>query len=294
MSFARAEEDLQRSYFARLPPGGLLFCCAMLVLFIGVADYLSGQFSSDLFYLVPIALEAWHGGRRRGQLLAALAAACWLLVHIQERDELPALVRLWNGTVRLAFFLIAAALLARLRAALAREEALARFDALTGALNRRFFYLLAQREILRARRHGQPLTIAYLDLDDFKQVNDRQGHAAGDELLRRFAELVRDRIRATDLFARLGGDEFALLLLETSAAGGRQALEKLQQLFAEQFNPTPVTFSIGAITFAADLPDIEDMIQRADALMYRIKQSGKNGIEYQVVSEAADTAPPER
>jgi diguanylate cyclase (GGDEF)-like protein len=232
---------------------------------------------------VPIALEAWHGGRRRGLLIAALASACWFLVHTQERLELPVLVRLWNGAVRMSFFTIAAALLARLRAALTREETLARYDALTGALNRRFFYLLAQREILRARRQGQPLTIAYLDLDNFKQVNDTHGHEAGDELLRRFVELVRQHIRGTDLIARLGGDEFALLFPDTAVAGGRHVLDKLQELVSAQLADSPVTLSIGALTFAADVPDIEELVHRADELMYRLKRGGKNAIEFQVV-----------
>ncbi|MGE3803901.1 MAG: GGDEF domain-containing protein [Gemmataceae bacterium] len=286
--------DLQRSLFARLPTGVLLLVCVLMLALIGLADYFSGQeLASDLFYLVPVALAAWYAGRNQGLLIGTLAAALWLLVKTYERAELHPAIHLWNGGVRLAFFVFAAALIARLRAALVREEALARYDALTGTLNRRFFYLLAQREIERARRQGHPLTIAYLDLDNFKQVNDRQGHAAGDDLLRRFADIVRAHIRATDLLARLGGDEFALFFPETDASGGQHALEKLRALIHDELRlaESPVTISVGALTLQGELPDIEQLVHRADDLMYRNKHGGKNAIQFESGSQSLTLTP---
>src|SRR6185312_6159583 len=105
---------------------------------------------------------------------------------------------------------------------------LARIDALTGVANGRTFYDLARVELCRFQRTGRPFTVAYLDLDNFKQVNDRLGHPAGDDLLRRVAQVLRDNTRVLDVPARLGGDEFALLLPETDAEDALPVLSKLR------------------------------------------------------------------
>ncbi|WP_051036080.1 GGDEF domain-containing protein [Stanieria cyanosphaera] len=118
----------------------------------------------------------------------------------------------WNASVRLGFFLITASLLAALKQAYEEQQKLARTDFLTELINRNFFLELLQLESLRSLRYQRPFTLAYLDIDDFKLINDRYGHHHGDKLLKIITQTIKKEIRATDIFARLVGDEFALLL----------------------------------------------------------------------------------
>lgn len=116
----------------------------------------------------------------------------------------------------------------QLEAALIKEQELARIDPLTHVSNRRAFYELAEIEIVRARRNGCPLSVAYMDVDNFKFVNDDLGHATGDLVLVTIASTLRSELRASDIVARLGGDEFAILLPETDAESAQAVLDKLR------------------------------------------------------------------
>ncbi len=139
-------------------------------------------------------------------------------------------VLFWNASTRLGFFIVVTVLLALLRRALDQARALSRMDGLTGVTNSRAFRDLATTEIVRARRYGRPFTVAYIDLDHFKTVNDRFGHSSGDTLLRTVAGIMRDAVRASDIVARMGGDEFALLFPETDSDAARAGIEKLRTL----------------------------------------------------------------
>jgi diguanylate cyclase (GGDEF)-like protein/PAS domain S-box-containing protein len=157
-------------------------------------------------------------------------------------------------------------------------------DALTGARNRRFFYEEAEREFARSRRYRQPLSVMMLDIDHFKRVNDTFGHHAGDEVLRRTAEVFRGEIRDGDLFGRLGGEEFAVLMPQTDLAGARMLAERLRATYAElrirgewegEIAPT---VSVGVAETLATDADIEQTIRRADAGLYAAKRAGRNRV----------------
>ena len=258
----------------------------LLIGLIAFIDYLIGpELSLALFYLVPIAALAWRGGYAYGILLSVGALVAWYSVDaLQHTDRLP-VIRLWNGAVHLSFFAVAAGLLARLREALRRERFLARTDLLTGAANGRTFYEATFRELERSARTLRPLTVAYFDLDNFKAVNDRLGHSAGDEVLRRVAAVIQRNTRANDVLARVGGDEFALLLPETDEVGATAALLRLREgLRKETINDGwKVTFSIGAATFIEPPPDVDTVVHRVDALMYAAKRGGKNRVRHEIV-----------
>ncbi len=162
------------------------------------------------------------------------------------------------------------------------EEQLAEIDPLTGALNTRAFIERATREISRSRRHGRPLSLAYMDLDNFKAVNDTKGHAQGDEVLRKVVSTLKSRSRAQDLVARLGGDEFVILFAETDSKGASQAVENLQQTLTKAMEQEgwPVTFSIGLLTHQKPPTDLGEIITTADNLMYGAKKSGKNQVRH--------------
>ena len=165
------------------------------------------------------------------------------------------------------------------------EQQLARTDALTGLSNRRAFLEASSCELERARRSGQPMTVAYVDCDDFKRVNDLLGHAEGDQLLATVGTTLRGETRAVDAVARLGGDEFGLLLVDTDGPTAAALLHRLRVALvaAMREHGWKVGFSIGAVTFAATPATVDDMIGRADQLMYETKRRGKNGLRHEVV-----------
>jgi len=177
---------------------------------------------------------------------------------------------------------------ARLKLALKREKDDARADFLTHVANRRAFYEAASTESTRARRYHRPLTLLYIDLDNFKQVNDSLGHDVGDELLVHVATTLRSNVRTTDVVARLGGDEFTLLLPETDHNAASVVAEKLRTrlLDSMQAKKWPVTFSIGLASFAPPPASVDEMIKRADEAMYSAKLRGKNSVVSALVATA--------
>ena len=156
-------------------------------------------------------------------------------------------------------------------------------DPLTGVENRRGFMVQLERLHARQRRHGHPLSVLMFDLDWFKQVNDRHGHAVGDEVLIQVCQQVGQRLRRSDHLGRLGGEEFAVLLPDTHLEGARAAAEVLCQGVAMQpvmtsVGPVAVTVSVGVAE--VDLNDrAEDALARADAALYRAKSLGRNRVE---------------
>ena len=120
----------------------------------------------------------------------------------------------------------------------------------------------------------------YIDLDNFKQVNDSQGHTAGDDLLRAVAQLMKSALRKTDVAARIGGDEFALLLTETGEDEALLALSHLRSKLHAAMSAAnwPVTFSVGAVAFITPPASADQAIKLADTAMYEVKQGGKNNL----------------
>jgi diguanylate cyclase (GGDEF)-like protein/PAS domain S-box-containing protein len=167
-------------------------------------------------------------------------------------------------------------------ALLEAEKKLARCDALTGLANRRAFYERAEQERKRAARYRRPLSLAYIDLDNFKHVNDTRGHEAGDQVLTTVAAIFGKNLRSEDMAARLGGDEFALLLPEAGDAAAAFVIHKVHRLLtaAMQAKNFPVTFSVGLVTFDPVPDKTEHMVQKADDLMYEVKRQGKNAIRH--------------
>lgn len=151
-------------------------------------------------------------------------------------------------------------------------RALATLDGLTGCYNRRHLLELAARELLRARRHQRALSVLIVDVDDFKFINDSQGHAAGDTLLSRLTTTLRQRLRATDIFGRYGGDEFVIVLPETGADCALLIAEDLCRLAREQ---CAHGLSIGVATLGVEHEDFAALLREADRALYRSKAAGK-------------------
>lgn len=269
-----------------------------VILCVGFADYVTGtEISVTLFYLAPIGFGTWYFGLRAGLLLSTAAAAVSVASDALHRLGVagvgmrPALLA-WNGIAQLGTSIALVLVLAALRSRLESEELLARTDTLTQIANRRAFFEAAALEIERTRRTGRPLTLAYVDADDFKDVNDARGHAEGDALLVEVAHTMRAATRAVDAVARLGGDEFGLLLPETDTLEAKVLLARLRGtlLTAMARRGWTVGFSIGAATFVSPPASVDEMMARADALMYAAKREDKGSIRHAVFDGARHVA----
>jgi diguanylate cyclase (GGDEF)-like protein len=161
---------------------------------------------------------------------------------------------------------------------------LARTDGLTGLFNRRAFLEHLQYRLDLAARSGKPITVAYIDLDDFKRINDWRGHQEGDRVLKLISRTLTMSIRRTDIIARLGGDEFALLMDGANRSSAEHFIAKLRIALDESFvgEPYIVTCSIGCMTFQMPPNNADIALAAADRLMYRVKRQGKNAVFFSV------------
>ena len=271
----------------RLPKKGVYGLSALLAILISLLDLVTGKdLSVSFFYMIPILLTTWRGGLFPGLLLNVVCGAMRLLlvVHWQRPDPFQKPELFWNLLVEGIVFITLTLFASALRRLTGELHLLARTDALTGVANRRAFYERADLELSRSRRFLETVTVAYVDVDDFKRINDELGHEAGDDLLRSVAATFLRRVRTTDLVARLGGDEFALLLPTTGSEAALALLSELfQTLRAEMEKQAwPVTFSIGAVTFIRSPASVDDLIRLVDELMYKVKREGKAGVRHEV------------
>ena len=160
----------------------------------------------------------------------------------------------------------------------------ARQDALTGLKNRRGFLEILEPALAASQRYGHPLCLALCDLDEFKQVNDRHGHGAGDEVLEAFGNLLSQEVRGDDVPARLGGDEFCILFAHSSSSTAIKSLERVQKALARKGFISPqglpffVTASFGLVDLPIGVQSPEGLLQVADEALYRAKQGGRNRI----------------
>jgi len=273
-----------RSAFGSLIRRYWLPLAFVLMVVVSLVDLTTGiELSFSLFYLLPIAVVAWYGDRGIAAAACSVGAIVWTTIDVLAGQHYSnTLVWVWNTGIRFGFLVIVASLLDRLRTELHRVQDLAGVDYLTGAVSPASFYEMLQAELDRCRRYGRPFTLAYIDLDDFKRMNDQFGHSTGDEVLRRVVSGARARLRSTDALARLGGDEFAILLPETDLESAQAVLPEVQNTLRNemQSHGWPVTCSIGVVTFAETPTAPDDALRLADELMYAAKSAGKNAIRY--------------
>lgn len=263
---------------------------ALALAVIWGADYRSGyEISLSVFYLGPVILVAWRLGRIGGYAMSLAAAAAGFSVDMMSiPSELSIFVPLWNSGARLLFYLVFTYLLAQFRTLLDTEKRHARVDPLTGLVNRRAFFAEAERFLALSRRKNLPTTMAYVDLDDFKSVNDTYGHNGGDRLLCAVAEALLQCTRRSDIVARMGGDEFCVLLPETGPAEAEGFVAKARAILDTQLGAStpPGSLSIGVVTFLKTPPNTDELVSAADALMYRVKNSGKSGVLHEVLERS--------
>lgn len=266
----------------------LSILCALAILVVDL--YVDRSFNLAVVYLLPISMSAWYVSRKFALGLAVMSAVAWLFLEtvVQPPTPLP-IAPYWNAFAMLVSFSLVTALLAQLKYRLDQAERRAAFDDLTQLPNRFAFRVLVEQELRRSHLAAKPLAMAYLDLDNFKSVNDHWGHATGDKVLQIVARTLLDTLRATDVVARLGGDEFVMMLPDTSREQAEPILDRLHKTIASvmQAEGWRVTGSLGVVIFDPPIFPSTKMIDAADRAMYSVKASGKNRVEYMTIHDEA-------
>jgi len=260
-----------------------------LVTVISLVDWLTPDTTQlSVLYVGAITIAAWAGPVFSGYAVAAASTIAMFAVATLAHSQ-PTETLLTNGLVATVVFAATAVAVTTMRRSIddGRHDAL--IDPLTETLNRRGFDTVAERERIRAGREGQALTLAYFDLDSFKQVNDAFGHKVGDTVLNEFATTISTAVRGTDILARVGGDEFVLLLPNTDARQALVVVDRIRNRLREsvKVGNASVTASVGVATYRFPPESIDALVFGADDLMYEAKQRGGDSVVGQVVIGSA-------
>jgi len=265
-----------------IPPRVTLILSILLLIGLAWLDISSrDEVRITSLYLIPIILVTWNNSRKWGYVFAAISLVLLFAVGPIAGPAPNRHLYFYIETFgRLLSYLIVIVMASKLRAAYDSERKLARTDGLTCLMNRHAFYTSLEVEIARGTRHAQPFSLLYMDCDNFKLVNDTMGHREGDKLLRLIGETIRTNVRSGDYVARLGGDEFAIFFPDTNDKGivaiAAELTQKLKRAVAARY--PQVSFSTGIAVFLNTPPSLEEVVMRADELMYKVKSAGKNGL----------------
>jgi len=233
-----------------------------------------------ILYVVPVLLAASSDGLGWGIAFALATALLRFGVGIDQMPLDTSLqVRILNEVAYLTVVGVAIAGLSQLRRTQSQLQLLATHDPLTTVLNARAFASQVAQELGRNRRYGRPLALIYLDLDDFKKINDAHGHATGDAVLRLVADAMRGAVRQADVVGRLGGDEFGVLMPETDGSLAHAVANRLAAGIRTVFRGTPsVTASIGVVAVSGTEAGSDELLRKADQAMYEAKRAGKDRV----------------
>lgn len=260
----------------------LVFTGLILIGIIGFIDYLTGyEIAFSVFYVVPISLVTWFTNQRLGLVASVTSAGVWLVADIVSGQSYSSpLVPFWNYLIRFTFFVIITLLFSYLKSSLQ----LAHTDHTTSAMNSRYFSEIVQMEINRSQRNRHPFTVTYIDIDNFKAVNDQLGHVVGNQVLITLVNSIKNIIRKSDFIARLGGDEFAIFFPETDQEAARIIFSKIQSDLMEVMRQKKwlITISVGVLTCKVAPHTTDEVIRMTDELMYSAKSDGKNRVKYSI------------
>ena len=276
-------------WFGRRNPIFFLISGLFLVVVLAIIDKIAGsEISLSIFYLIPVIFVTRFSDRWVGIFVSGASAIAWLAAdltggRIYSRWVIP----YWNAIMAFGFFLVNVYILSRLKDALEMEKMLSRIDSLTGIANGRYFKELVNCEINRSNANNLSFTIAYMDLDNIKTINDQFGHNEGDMVLSTVASIIQNSVRPKDRAGRLGGDEFAILFPEMGAEESQKIIPKIHKSLLDTMleNKWRITVSMGVGTFKGSNFNAEEILRLTESLMYFVKDAGKNGIKYEVFSK---------
>jgi len=264
----------------------LMLLGTLFLVLVWFIDYLLGwKINFSPGYLLPIIFVTWFISAKAGLVIAVVSGFLRFITIIFGGSSYPGLAfHGYNVGIRLIFFVSISNLLAKLKILLEREKYFGRIDYLTGLANKRQFDELSNIEIARFNRYKHIFTMVYMDIDYFKNINDRFGHHAGNMLLMTTAKIIKKNIRTIDVAARIGGDEFTILMPETDQGQAEMVVNRLQKslMDAVQKNKWPVMFSFGVVIVSRKPDSVNDILKLADKLMYSSKFNGSGKITYGV------------
>lgn len=263
----------------------ILICLFLILFLVAVSVLLEALILLLPLYIIPILLVSWYGGRRAGAILSIFTALTVNVVNVYiPNHEYNEYTFLFFSAILLFSSIFVATIVTNFQRVHREEVTAANTDPLTGVLNARSFHIELANEILRSIRYKHVFSLAYIDIDCFKNINDTLGHSSGDELLVVVATTLKKSLRKTDSVARIGGDEFACLFPETEIDAVKEAYSKARNSLKREMkkNCWPVTFSVGIVTFDVMPEDLKQAIKIADELMYSIKNADKNNVEFKV------------
>lgn len=257
---------------------------------VGSLDLATGaEVHVTSLYFVPLALAGWRLRRVASATAASLATGVWAVAQYHG-GAAHWTARVWtiNVVTQSLALLTVTMLFSVLADRLRIESAAARFDPLTGLRNRRALTEEAAAPLALCARHRRPVAVAFIDLDDFKQVNDRHGHGHGDRLLAACGRLIAAQCRSSDIAARWGGDEFVVVMPETGRDEAGALMERLRRALAAEppMREHGVTATIGVLVDDPSTLDVPALLVHADGTMLGGKRSGKD----RVVAQAAPAA----
>lgn len=231
-----------------------------------------------------VAAGGWPLLARGWLVMLAAFAIVWALLGFPVQATTPMPVILWTLPLLVGYPLVLSLATWRLGQAVLRQnrqlEQHNRTDVLTGLPNRQHWRQALEHEFRRFARHGRPAVLMMVDIDQFKPINDRQGHLVGDQVLQEFAAELRRGLRAVDIAARYGGDEFAVVMPDTGPEGAEQAARRLlgqvRRRAGEADNDVPYSISLGFAVLDRSMSSPEQWIAAADAALYRAKAGGRD------------------
>lgn len=257
-------------------------------IFVSVIDYITGtEIRVYPFYFIPVTLAASFISFRFAIFTSIFCTLLWFTSNFYAGMVFSnKWFWAWNCIANFISLLFVSYLVSNLKTYKDQQEKHAIFDSLTGLLNRRAFNDKGSIILELCRRLSMPVTIAFIDLDNFKFVNDNFGHKKGDEVILNISNIIKSNLRASDILCRLGGDEFVAMLPNTAIEGANSVLERIRHKVEceMQKESLEVRCSIGAEVFYTIPNNTDDLINSADKIMYSVKNSGKNRVEVKIKS----------
>ena len=267
-----------------------LFFVAILItsIIIAMRFVTSEEFAFSALFLIPIVFATWYINISAGSFIAIVSIITWLVSDLYKINSFSSpYVPFINETLRFSVFIFIVFLISNLQESLIKAKKIALIDPLTKVFNRRGINILLELKMAEMINIFSAFSVAYIDFDNFKYINDQHGHQTGDELLINVARLLQDTLRDNDILARLGGDEFMIFMpeVEGDMAMGQlhNAVESLLALM-KQYN-WPVTCSVGVVTYNTPPSSVDEIFKQADESMYNVKKSGKNNINQIIIDK---------
>ncbi len=270
-------------YLDKIPKFFLTIIFVILISLSGLVEYYFKLNYSLLFFgILLLIYSSWYINKTSSLILSMLATLLLLNNDIRLlNNSLSA--DIINNCIRLILFISLSLIINEIKNKFRMIKNLAKTDFLTGILNPRAFNESAKVELKRAERYKHPFTLIYLDIDNFKSINDSYGHLKGDAVLNAVADVLKENTRLTDIVARVGGDEFAILLPYTGYDASKIFIEKIKIALAVRMSKEtfPVTYSIGAVTYTDLFPlSVNQMMNEADEIMYSVKKKSKDSVKH--------------